>query len=558
VIRTLQVFDLAVIEEIGLELGPGLNVVTGETGAGKSILLGALALLRGGRISSDLVRTGAREARVEAILDDPALLAKAREHGLATEDDSELIISRTVSREGRGRIRVNGSLATAAVLARITGESIEVVGQGEHQQILRPDVQAAMLDRFAGVEAQVDTVSRLYRRWTELGREIAERRSNAEVRLREEDRLRFEIEQIRAVAPQSGEVEALELERARLAHVDRLARDAAAALEALEGEEGVRDRVAGLRVRLSQAAALDRALEEVVQTLERVELELAEALAQCRRYESSLEPDPARLEAVEARLAELRRLRDRYGPTVEEILGYLRTAEQELERIGADPAHLERLEHERQEVGEELGRLARGLSDRRRKAAGELAVEVEAELGALDLRGARFEARLEPVPLGTTEGFEAPAGPRGRERAEFWLAPNPGEEPRRLRDAASGGELARVLLALRTALRESDRGCVLLFDEVDAGIGGRTARRVGERLRGLGRRHQVVCVTHLPQIAALGDIHNRIVKQIRQGRTTTRAERLSGEARVQEIARVAGGGRITAAARAHARELLAG
>ena len=208
-IRTLQVFDLAVIEQISLELGPGLNVVTGETGAGKSILLGALALLRGGRISSDLVRTGAKEARVEAILDDPVLLARAREHGLATEDDQELVISRTVSREGRGRIRVNGSLATATVLERVTGEGVEVVGQGEHQQILRADVQAAMLDRFAGVEAEVDTVSQLYRRWAELGRAIAEGRSNAEARLREEDRLRFEIEQIRTVDPRPGAIEEL-------------------------------------------------------------------------------------------------------------------------------------------------------------------------------------------------------------------------------------------------------------------------------------------------------------------------------------------------------------
>ena len=357
-IRTLQVFDLAVIEQIGLELGPGLNVGTGETGAGKSILLGALALLRGGRISSDLVRTGAKEARVEAILDDPVLLARAREHGLATEDDQELVISRTVSREGRGRIRVNGSLATATVLERVTGEGVEVVGQGEHQQILRADVQAAMLDRFAGVEAEVETVSQLYRRWAGLGRAIAEGRSNAEARLREEDRLRFEIEQIRTVDPRPGEIEELERERTRLAHVDRLARDTADALEVLEGEEGVRDRVAGLRARLSQAAALDRALEDAVRALERTELELAEALAQCRCYESSLEPNPARLEVVETRLSELRRLQQRYGPTAEEILSYLRTAEEELGRISGDPARLEQLEGERQEVGQELGRVA--------------------------------------------------------------------------------------------------------------------------------------------------------------------------------------------------------
>jgi DNA repair protein RecN (Recombination protein N) len=313
-----------------------------------------------------------------------------------------------------------------------------------------------------------------------------------------------------------------------------------------------------VRTRLAQAAGLDPTLEEVVRTLERAELELAEGARQCQRYAASLEVDPGRLEAVEARLTELRRLQDRYGSTVQEILAHLEIADAELDRIAADPERLEALEREQQEVGAELARLAQQLTQARRKAADELAGAVEAELAGLNLRGARFEVRFEAARPRTPEGFEAPAGPRGCERAEFWLSPNPGEEPHRLRDAASGGELARVMLALRTALREADRGRILLFDEVDAGIGGRTARRVGERLRGMGRRHQVVCVTHLAQIAALGETHHRISKRVRGGRTTTRADRLTGEARVEEIARVAGGGRLTEAARAHARELLTG
>jgi DNA repair protein RecN (Recombination protein N) len=528
-IRTLRVQNLAVIEELELEFGPGLNVITGETGAGKSVLLGALALLRGGRISSELTRTGASQARVEAIFDDPALLAKAREHGLGTDADDELVVWRTVSREGRGRVHVNGSIATASLLEKILGDTIEVIGQGEHQS-LRADVQGIMLDRFAGLEEEVGEITRLYRRWMELGREIGERRTRADERLRREDQLRFEIDQIRGVDPGPGEVEALESEQ--------------------------RDRVAEIRSRLAQAAALDPTLREVGGALERAELELNEALRELQRYEASLEVDPTRLEVVETRLAELARLQKRYGPTVEEILQYESRAREELDQIGGGEARLLALQEEQGAVGAALARAARSVSERRAKAGTQLSEAVEAELAALDLRRARFEVHLQPPRSRTPDGSEPPAGPRGGEVVEFWFAPNPGEEARRLREAASGGERARVLLALRSVLREADGGRILLFDEVDAGIGGRTARRVGERLRGVSRAHQVVCITHLPQIAALGDTHARIFKRVRGGRTITRSEPLAGEARVEEIARIAGGGRITNATRAHARELL--
>jgi DNA repair protein RecN (Recombination protein N) len=366
----------------------------------------------------------------------------------------------------------------------------------------------------------------------------------------------MKIDQIRGVDPGPGEVEALESEQARLAHVDRLARDTAGALETLEGEGAVRDRVAEIRSRLAQAAALDPTLREVGGALERAELELNEALRELQRYEASLEVDPTRLEVVETRLAELARLQKRYGPTVEEILQYESRAREELDQIGGGEARLLALQEEQGAVGAALARAARSVSERRAKAGTQLSEAVEAELAALDLRRARFEVHLQPPRSRTPDGSEPPAGPRGGEVVEFWFAPNPGEEARRLREAASGGERARVLLALRSVLREADGGRILLFDEVDAGIGGRTARRVGERLRGVSRAHQVVCITHLPQIAALGDTHARIFKRVRGGRTITRSEPLAGEARVEEIARIAGGGRITNATRAHARELL--
>ncbi len=555
-IRTLRVRNLAVIEELELELGPGLNVITGETGAGKSVLLGAIALLRGRRISSELVRSGSDEASIEVVLDAPPILARARELGQASEGDEELLVTRTVSRDGRGRVRLNGSVTTAQLLAQTIGDTLEVIGQGEHQRLLQPDVQASLLDSFAGVEEAVAEHEALHRRWSETTRELGERRRTSESRLREEDRLRFEVDQIRAVDPKPGEIEDLESERVRLAHVDRLARDSAAVLDGLQREEGVRDRLARLRGPLDQSAKLDPALDPIVEALARASVEIDDAGAALERYVASIDAEPGRLEVVEGRLSELHGLLARYGSTIEDVLAHADSAEAELQHLGGGEGRMEQLEGELGALGERLVESAARLTAGREKAAVSLARVVEEELGALDLRGARFEVRLLPMEPRAAGQVPPPSGPRGRERAEFWLAASPGEEPRRLRDAASGGELARIVLALRTALRDADHGRILLFDEVDVGIGGRTAQRVGARLRRLGTRHQVICITHLPQIAALGQTHYRIVKRMRAGRATPRVERLSGEARVEEVARMSGSGRITPTVRAHARELL--
>lgn len=551
-IRTLRVRNLAVIEELELELGAGLNVVTGETGAGKSVLLGAISLLRGQRASSELIRSGAREASVEALLESPRVLERARRRGLAAPDEVELLVVRTIG-SGRGRVHMNGHLATTALLAELLGEELEVTSQGEHQRLLSPDVQAGLLDRYAGLEPEAEALADLHRRWRRLGDALAERRAQAGELARREDRLRFEIEQIDAVEPRPGELEELEGERGRLAHVDRLAQSGAAALEELDAEGGAGDRLAAAAAQLAEAARLDPSLVRVGEALERAGLELADATRALQGYTASLEADPGRLERVEARLGELERLRARYGPTLEAILAYRDRAREELDAIGGGETRSAALEAERDEVARALGDAASRLGKARRQAAGELEAEVTREVRALQLPGARFEVRLEEwLPEG-----DAPSGPSGLERARFLLTANPGEGARALRDVASGGELARLSLAVRNALRDADPGRVLLFDEVDAGIGGRTARVVGERLRRLGRRHQIVCITHLPQIAALGELHYRLVKRVRGGRTGTLVERVAGQARVDEIARMAGGGRLTAATRAHARELLA-
>jgi DNA repair protein RecN (Recombination protein N) len=557
VIRALRVRDLATIEELELEPGPGLNVVTGETGAGKSVLLGAVALLAGRRVTRELVRSGAEEARVEAILADAALLDRARALGLAAPDDAELLIARSVSREGRSRVAVNGHLATVALLAELVGDLLEIASQGEHHALLQPELQLQLLDRHGGLDAQAARVAQLHEQWRAGVAAIEQRRAGAEALARREDQLRLELEQIERAAPRAGELEELESEHARLAHVERLGEESARALEALDGADGVRDRLGEVQKILRELARLDPALGEASGAGERAALESAELAAQLERYRAGLEADPARLARVEARWAELRRLQVRYGSTVEAILAHAERARAELTQIGGGELRTAELEAELAAIAEQLDAEARRLSTARAEVARELEARVARELAALDLGRARFFARLVPASGKTPEGREAPAAACGRERVEFALSANPGEEPRRLRDAASGGELARLSLALRNVLREAEQPRVLLFDEIDAGVGGRTAHRVGECLRALAARHQVLCITHLPQIAALGQTHYRVVKRVRASRTRTAVERLDDQTRVDEIARMASGGRLTDAARAHARELLA-
>lgn len=555
-IQTLRVRDLATIEELEIEPTAGLNVVTGETGAGKSVLLGAIAMLAGQRVSRELVRSGAAAAVVEAIIDDPACLERAVELGLAQDGDAEVLVARSISAEGRSKVFVNGRLATVALLAQLLGDALEITSQGEHQALLRSDVQLELLDGHGGLGPLVDEVRALYVAWRDLAESIERRHAQAAELARREDQLRFEIEQIDAVDPRPDELAALEADHLRLAHVERLARDATAVLDALDGDRGAREELARGAGTLRQASELDPQLAPAAAALDRAGIEAEEASRELAGYLDALDPEPGRLEQIEERLGELRRLQARYGPTIEEILAYRERARAEHARVEGGEARTAELEAELGRLAEGLDAAARRLSAARREVAAELDRAVTAELDAVDLARARFSVDLEPLAPKTVSGREAPSGPAGRESVGFGLAANPGERPRRLRDAASGGELARLLLALRNVLRGGERGKVLLFDEVDAGIGGRTARLVAERLRTLAGRHQILCITHLPQVAALGERHFHVSKRVRGGRARSRVEILEDDARVDEIARMAGGGRVTETARAHARELL--
>jgi DNA repair protein RecN (Recombination protein N) len=558
-IETLRIENLAIVGRAELEFGPGLNVITGETGAGKSIVLGALALLAGGRASPDLVREGEDEAVVEAVFRLealPELAAELERRGLAAGE--ELVVRRTIARGGRGRARIGGELVPAATLAELFEGRLEISSQHESQRLLRPGAQSRLLDAAGGLLAERAALEAAFERLRALERETAELRTRAEELSRREDYLKFQVKEIDEAKVEAGQFDALLAERARLAHAGRLIGEAGLAAALLTGEAGgadapgALDQLADAARRVDTLAGLDPGLGELAGRLRGARAELDDAARELGRYAESIEVDPARLAEVEERLARLERLRRKYGADEAAILRFRAGAAAELEALGGADARLGQLDCERAVASEQLAVLARRLSEARAGAAAGLAREVEAQLRELAMPEGRFQIAL--VPVESPEGM--PCGPGGAESAEFLFSANAGESPQALRRVVSGGELSRVFLAVKSALRRAEAGMVLVFDEVDAGIGGRVADRVGRVLAELAGEHQVLCITHLPQIAARADVHLRVDKSARGERTLAEVTRLEGRARVDEIARMAGGETVGKATLRHAQELL--
>lgn len=562
-IETLRIRDLAVVESVELEFVPGLNVLTGETGAGKSLVLGALGLLAGGRASADLVREGAEQAVVEAVLrteGQPELEAELAERDLAPEDH-ELVVRRSVSRAGRSRAEVAGRLVPVSVLAELFGGRIEIASQHESQSLLRPGSHGLLLDAFGGLLGGRAALARVFGALAGCDAELARLRGDAEERTRRRDYLAFQIQEIDDAKLQPGELDALTAERTRLLHAERLHVEAGAAAAALAGDPalsdaaGASDLVADASRRVGALAELDGELGELATRLAAADAELRDAAAELERYAESIEADPGRLAQIEERLARLEGLRRKYGASSEEILDFRERAAAELaEAEGADE-RIETLEAERSALAATLASEADELSAGRKRAGRKLARAVEAALHELALPDAGFAVELEPAAA--PDGV--PCGASGREAPAFQFRANPGEPARPLRKVASGGELSRLFLALRHASRSArggGAGLVSVFDEVDAGVGGRVADRVGRHLAELAEDTQVLCITHLPQIAALGVRHLQVAKRTAAGRSVVDLTQLDGKARVEEIARMAGGESITAATRRHARDLL--
>jgi len=562
VLRELHVRDFALLEDVRVEFAPGLNVLTGETGAGKSMLVDALSAVLGQRTPTDVVRAGASCARVTAVFEARGLAqarATVEELGLPWEDGT-LVLVREIG--GRARAYVNGEPATVGVLRRLGTVLAEIHGQHEGQRLLEPATHRELLDAFGGEEIlrRRAEVTELYRCWRALREEVRALDMSERERAQRVDLLRFQVSEIDAVRPQPGELEVLGALRMRLLNAERLQEALAAAYGHLYGEEGAAaDRVGRAVSLLRQAAVWDAALQPGVEALEGVAFQLGELAREVRAAAERADRDPARLEEVEGRLAALRSLLRKYGDTVEAVLEYRSRAARELQALENADSRRAELERELERVVDNLASAAGELSRARAAAARRLEKAVLRHLRDLAMPSATFRVQLEVeedpdgLPVGTRR---LAAGPWGVDRVEFFLSANPGEPARPLQRVASGGELSRVMLALRTVLAKADPPAVMVFDEVDSGVGGRTGHVIGSKLRDLAQCCQVLCVTHLPQIAAVAHRHLVIQKVAEHGRTRTLVQALDSESRVEEIARMLSGPAPTETARRHARELL--
>ncbi len=545
----LIIRNFAIIDHLHVSFRAGFNVLTGETGAGKSIIIDAFGLLLGDRARPDLIRTGEDEATVEALFDlstAAALRQELAEAGLDSGD--ELLVRRIVSRSGKNKVFINGSLATLAQLQPLTAGLTVIYGQHAQQGLQRPDLHLELLDGMTKAGPLLAT----YRECYDEARQLEERLQRLDEAERERqnrlDYLGFQSCELAEANLQAGEDDELEAERLLLLHAERLAAATGGGYGTLYGEDGaVCEQLEALAASLESLTNVDPALAPLAETLRSSLYALEDVALQLRDHAQRVSFEPGRQNEVEERLARLASLKRKYAPTIDEMLDLRQHIDQELAELSDLDATRDGLSKALGSARERLQRAGLSLSEQRRQGAALLQQRVESELTGLAMGRARFEVRLTPL---------AEAGPRGLEKGEFYLSPNPGEEPKPLVRIASGGELSRIMLALKSAAPEAGGIPTLVFDEVDAGIGGEAATAVGEKLKGVACGRQVICITHLPQVAAFADVHYRVEKQERDGRTFTDLVRLDGEERTREMARMLGGSKVTARTLEHARELI--
>ncbi len=553
-LRELDIDSYAVVDRLRVRFGAGLNLLTGETGSGKSIVVDSLALLFGARSSSGVVRSGSRRARVSGIFDvPPNTTARARLASSGIEAaGGELIVERQILDSGKSRAYVNGTPATLALLRDLAPHLGDIHGQHEQQTLLSPALQLSMLDAFAGAKAEAEVLDGVYCRWSASEAALERLKGNDQERLRNMDLLRYQAGEIRDAALQPGEDEELSRERARLAHMERLQQDGFEAYGILY------DSAASASAQLKAAAKSLDAMGPFDECFERFSAALQDARStvddvafELRSYLDKLEAQPDRQEIVEGRLALLEKLKRKYGPSLSEVLAFGARTEDELAALEGRDADVERLGRELEEVALEYERLSQHLSRKRRSAAEQLAAQTKRELRHLALDKARFKVQLETLSAWTASGVD---------RVALQFSANPGQPPRPLGQVASGGELSRVALALKTCLEATaDVGAyrrTLVFDEIDSGVGGGVAEAIGRRLKQLAAGSQLLCVTHLPQIACFADAHFHVNKSEVDERTSATVHQLSDAERVQELARMLSGAEVTDAALANARQLL--
>jgi DNA repair protein RecN (Recombination protein N) len=559
----LTIKNFAIIDQLQIEFGPGLNALTGETGAGKSILVDAIGLILGGKASVEMIRTGAEEASIEAFFDLSAGEIEEILRRFELEKNEGLVIRRLVNRSGKSRAYLNGNAVTLNMLEEISEELVNIYGQHEHQHFLEPKRHLDILDRAGDLLSQRRSYEEVYGQWRQAAAEMEDWANRQKQRRERLELLTFqsqEISRARLQEPRPGEPneeETLTVERARLVHAEKLFEIAHQGFETLYGESGsVIERLKLTRQRLREGEKIDPSLSPFLQALETAVLQAEDTASSLRSYRDKIHFDPQRQEEVESRLDEIRKLKRKYGESLGGVLAYQKKIDEErksLENIEEKIAETRiRVEHFYRQALQS----ARELSQQRKKAARSLAAKVEEELAHLGMGKTRFQIRLEAGGRLPEEPTSPPLGENGIDRVEFFLSPNPGEELKPLAKIASGGELSRIMLALKRIFTRDSEVRTLIFDEVDAGIGGAVAEVVGRKLRDISRRHQVFCITHLAQIASYADVHYKVAKKEQGERTVVEVERLKEEGRIKEIARMLGGVKITGKTLEHAGEML--
>ena len=557
----LNISNFAIIKHLEITLGPGLNIISGETGTGKSIIINAMNLILGGRASADLIRSGCNEARVEAYFTFPegGFLTKMLSE-LGFPSDGELLIKRTIFREGRNKIVVNASIATLQMLSRIGTVLISISGQHENQLLLKPDNHLYLLDDFGGFSDETSELGELVTSYRLLKEKINHQKKEVKEIGERQDLSRFQIHEIERAALRVGEDEALAEEKRRLQRSEELMTMVSEIYQTLyERNDSMLSSISQCTKRMDKGVEIDNRLISIRDTLAEIEVKLEDASLSLRDFQKMIDMDPHRLEQVVERLELLSGLKRKYGPTLEDVLQFKNDLTSVMYDLDEKGALLVQLARERQDLEADLSNRAKALSEKRKAAAEDLQKAVEQELRRLHMAETRFQVEFGQA---CDEGGEPEQdrieeiGSDGFDRVQFMISPNIGEELRPLSRIASGGELSRIMLALKTILARAASVETIIFDEVDSGISGATAEVIGEKLLSLAQFHQILCITHLPQIASQGRIHFVVTKGVIDGRTQTMISELDNEARVQEIARLLGGREIMHSAVAHAREML--
>jgi DNA repair protein RecN (Recombination protein N) len=538
-LRFLEIRNLAVIESVEIEFGNGLNVLTGETGAGKSILVEAVGLLLGGRASPDLVRTGADCATLQAVFDD--------------HDGGELLLRREITAQGRSRAFVNGALATAGALRDLADRLVDLHGQHEHQALLNPETHLDLLDRFAALDDDRLRTAAAFDRLQAVRVALDELQEAARQRTARSELLEFQVHELDRAAPRPGEDEELLGLRTLLASAEKVRRLCDESYAILyDRDEAVLAGLGQVWRRVGELASLDPRFAPYLEARDSIKSQLEDLAVFLRGYGATIDASPARLQEVEDRLAVLERLKRKHGPTLAEVIDKHRALRAELGALGSLDDRLREAASALAGAEQAYLESARRLSVSRRAAARRFSAALVPQLSDLAMPHTRFDVRFAEESM-TPERWSA----RGVDEAQFYVSPNPGEDLRPLARIVSGGEMSRIMLGIKSLASIDQPGKTLIFDEVDAGIGGRVADAVGSKLRRLGSSFQVLCITHLPQIAAYGESHYLIDKRVAGGRTTARVARLAPKAREEEIARMIGGSQVTDVARRTAREMLA-